>query len=42
MEGSKKRAAAELDKEKEICKEEGMPLETTKGQEWGRGYKVAT
>ena len=32
-EGEKKKALTELDREEEIGKEEGMPLETTTGQE---------
>ena len=37
LEGEKKRAAAESDGEEAIIEEEGMPLETTTGQElrWG-------
>ena len=33
LEGSKKRAAVESDGEEAISEEEGMPLETTTGQE---------
>ena len=41
MEKEKNRAVAESDEEKEIGKEEGIPLEKTTGQELGRVYKVA-
>ena len=32
LEGAKKRAAAELEREEEISEEEGMPLETKMGR----------
>ena len=44
LQGEKKRAAEAVESygEEAICKEEGMPLDTTSGQKLGRGYKVAT
>ena len=44
LEGANKisAAAAESDGEETIGKGEGMPLETTTGQELGQWYKLAT